>query len=465
MPRKERLNYDLLREELQKLLGQSGPSAAKSLCRTLGISQPTLSRLLASLEKRILRAGKGSQTLYALKGALPAGQDQVPVYTIDEKGAASQAANLLSIQPRGYYLESVSKTIASRFHKGLPYLFEDLRPSGFLGRLVPRLHPDLEAPNDVRDWNDAHCLLYWIRYGWNLVGNFIIGEGAFERYMESKLHPPDRVREEERATHYGRLAEAVMTRGVPGSSAGGEQAKFLATCVSVQGARDVLVKFSPPTGETIGHRIADLLVCEHLAHETLRAHGKISARSEVVLGEPRLFLQIDRFDRTGKGRKGLLSLLPLDREFIGTAKSWSETSKGLLSLKKIDAATHRGIVWLESFGRLIGNTDMHLGNVSLFAQGEKILGLAPVYDMLPMLYAPQQNQLVDRVFDPPPPRLAEAPVWTEALEAAIDFWKHVQTHPLISEDFKRMTAENGMKLAKLSGLGALLPLTTASSIR
>jgi hypothetical protein len=36
------------------------------------------------------------------------------------------------------------------------------------------------------------------------------------------------------------------------------------------------------------------------------------------------------------------------------------------------------------FGRLIGNTDMHLGNLA-FVPG---LNVAPVYDMLPAMYAP-----------------------------------------------------------------------------
>src|SRR5262249_34839329 len=135
-------------------------------------------------------------------------------------------------------------------------------------------------------------------------------------------------------------------------------------------ATHVLVKFSPPTEETIGRRIADLLVCEHLAHEVLRTHEMVSARSDLVSGGGRLFLEVERFDRTAKGRKGLISLMALDMEFGGGLKSWSGTAKSLFSQKKIAEPVYRNIVWLETFGRLIGNTDMHHGNVSLFAQGE-----------------------------------------------------------------------------------------------
>lgn len=50
----------------------------------------------------------------------------------------------------------------------------------------------------------------------------------------------------------------------------------------------------------------------------------------------------------------------------------------------IDADTHAQVSRLWWFGRLIANTDMHDGNLA-FKPGLK---LAPVYDMLPMGYAP-----------------------------------------------------------------------------
>ncbi len=41
---------------------------------------------------------------------------------------------------------------------------------------------------------------------------------------------------------------------------------------------------------------------------------------------------------------------------------------------------------------LIGNTDRHFGNVTLFDRYEGPFELAPAYDMLPMLFAPQHQQ-------------------------------------------------------------------------
>lgn len=458
MPKKQTLNYAYLAELLQQFLGRSGPSTAKEAVQHLGVSQPTFSRLTDRLENQILKAGKGKSTRYALRGIGPNEESSFPIYTINESETAQQSAILHILRPKGFYIEATTETISSRFFENLPYFLEDIRPSGFLGRLIPRIHPELHLPPDIQYWNDADCLKYLTQYGWDLIGNFIIGESAFNLFLKNSLNPPRTVRKEDREKEYPRIANDVMSLGVAGSSAAGEHPKFLA--VRAPDLKPVLVKFSPPLKEAIDRRIADLLICEHIVHGILRAHGQASSQSCLLKGENRLFLEMERFDRTPKGRKGLISIRSLDLEFVGSQKSWSHTAKELLSQKKIDHPTCRNIVWLETFGHLIGNTDMHPGNISFFTQGEAPIGLAPVYDMLPMLYAPRQNQLVDVTFTPPPPQLSYASVWNEALAAARDFWTHVQSHPLISEGFKRMTAENEGKLSRLSVLGTLLPRDT-----
>ena len=67
-------------------------------------------------------------------------------------------------------------------------------------------------------------------------------------------------------------------------------------------------------------------------------------------------------------------------------------------------------VWL--FGQLIGNTDMHDGNLSFvpFRQGEgHVLQLAPIYAMLPMTYAPVRGvELPTRRYAPRLPLPSEA---------------------------------------------------------
>ena len=253
-----------------------------------------------------------------------------------------------------------------------------------------------------------------------------------------------------RNKHYPKVANLVLSHGQEGSSAAGEHPKFLSICEKKGELIPVLVKFSPPVSDAISQRIADLLICEHIAHKILQKHGHAAPQSCLIRGEGRLFLEIERFDRNKSGgRLGIISLRALDLEFVGQLKSWADTSESLFRQKKIDEITYKKIVWLETFGRLIGNTDRNHGNISFFCDGEKIKGLAPVYDMLPMMYAPQQNQLVPRLFNPDPKKFSEISVWNDALIAAQVFWSQVHHHPQISEEFKVLIAENESKLLPL----------------
>ena len=76
-------------------------------------------------------------------------------------------------------------------------------------------------------------------------------------------------------------------------------------------------------------------------------------------------------------------------------------------------------------GRLIENTDMHLGNRS-FRVGLP-LRLAPTYDMLPMMYAPLPGgEVPAREFVPALPLPTQRMTWLAACAAAIEFWTVVQ---------------------------------------
>jgi hypothetical protein len=60
----------------------------------------------------------------------------------------------------------------------------------------------------------------------------------------------------------------------------------------------------------------------------------------------------------------------------------------------------------DRFGALIANTERHFGNITFFYDFDGPFALAPVYDMVPMLFAPQNDQIVPRLFEPPAPRAA-----------------------------------------------------------
>ena len=107
---------------------------------------------------------------------------------------------------------------------------------------------------------------------------------------------------------------------------------------------------------------------------------------------------------------------------------------GLLS--PADAAALR-LRWC--FGQLTGNTDMHLANASVWLGDEEPFRLAPVYDMLPMVFAPgAQGEIVPREFTVPPvlPALREARA--EAVPWAREFWGRVEADESISASFREM---------------------------
>jgi hypothetical protein len=231
----------------------------------------------------------------------------------------------------------------------------------------------------------------------------------------------------------------VLLHGDVGSSAGGEQPKFL-----VEARSSLLVKFSPPLDNPIGRRVGDLLICEHLAHEVLRAGGFPSARSRSLTEGQLLFLEVERFDRVGlHGRRGILSLRALDLEFSGSASSWGAIARDLVNQGVISLGLSQMIREIELFGDLIGNSDMHPGNLSVFIdESLKVTGIAPVYDMLPMMYYPRQNQLIDRDFYPSPPKMDEVVLWKKACKMALQFWGEVSMHPEISSNFRALAKEN-----------------------
>jgi hypothetical protein len=84
-----------------------------------------------------------------------------------------------------------------------------------------------------------------------------------------------------------------------------------------------------------------------------------------------------------------------------------------------DAARIHRLWW---YGRLIANTDMHLGNLS-FQPAAGRLRLAPAYDMLPMRYAPLAGgELPTPAWTPPLPLPRERETWLTARQAALTFW-------------------------------------------
>jgi hypothetical protein len=195
-----------------------------------------------------------------------------------------------------------------------------------------------------------------------------------------------------------------------------------------------------------------LLWCEHLAAETMRAHGIITARSEIVDGGGRRFLEVERFDRINAiGRRGMISLGTLEDAFFAQPSAdWSAAATMLEEEGWISAAEARSLRWLWCFGDLIANTDMHRANASFWFGDQRPYTLTPFYDMLPMLYAPgSQGDLSERTFSPRPPIAAVMDVWPNAAAAAAAFWERAAADAGLTNSFRPIAQANLAALGRL----------------
>jgi hypothetical protein len=96
---------------------------------------------------------------------------------------------------------------------------------------------------------------------------------------------------------------------------------------------------------------------------------------------------------------------------------------------------------LDAFGALIANTDRHFGNVMLFDHYGGPFELAPAYDMLPMLFAPQDGQIVPRQFSPPAPTSAWLSVWSRAHALAQNYWNRLTNETRLSAEFRALSSQ------------------------
>lgn len=179
--------------------------------------------------------------------------------------------------------------------------------------------------------------------------------------------------------------------------------------------------------------------------------------SRILQAGRRTFLEVDRFDRHGLlGRSGVVSWMAVNAGFFGLAgKTWGQAGQLLLARGLIGQPDADGLARLWHFGQLIANTDMHDANLAFEAEpvnGRPGLKQAPVYDMLPMLYAPSRGvELPERNYTPRLPLPAEESAWREAAPAALAFWQAAADDARISKPFRRTCAANAKALKALLG--------------
>ena len=412
-------------DQLLAELGRLGQARTSELTARLGVSQPTVSRLITAAGDRVCRMGTGRATRYALTRSIAPLGTRIPLYQADEAGKIHRYGTLHLLAGGHHWLAHEEGPGA--FFEGLPPFAADMSPQGYVGRSFTTRYPELDVPRRITDWNDDHRLLALALRGEDCTGNLILGSESLNRFLAQtplSVHP----------SAYPELARASMA-GQPGSSAGGEQPKFTAYA----DGRHVLVKFSPADESAAAQRWRDLLVCESLALELLRAEGLPAAVARPLSIEGRRFLEAERFDRAGpRGRKALLSLGAIDDEYFGHRDTWTKAALRMLAARRLDPEDARTMRWFDSFGQLIGNSDRHFGNLSFFVEGESHFRLAPVYDMLPMLFAPVGTDVIERRFEPAPPTADNLDVWPEAARCAVTYWGRLGASDELSSEFRQL---------------------------
>lgn len=436
---------------LQALRAAPRAGSAELCARLGGINRATLARALKTLGDAVVSGGGSRRIRYALRRELRGNARPIPLYRIDEAGRGHELGHLSLIYPEGSWLEApagfpwpLDKDMADGWFDGLPYPLLDMRPQGFLGRHFAHAHAlDLGVSGNPEEWTDDDVVHVLATAGYDQPGDLVLGETAYRRFLAAQDRGSERfLGEDQIEAAYPRLAEAAMGQGDPGSSAGGEFPKFTASRWLGTRKIDVIVKFSGADDSPAVRRWADLLVCEHLAGQTLNDMLQIpAAESAIYQFAGRTFLEVARFDRHGDfGRSAVCTLGSLNAALLGArGTSWHAVAQRLEQAGWLSGQDTARIALLWWFGKLIGNTDMHEGNLA-FRPG---LALAPAYDMLPMAYAPLRGgEVVDRVFAPALPLPGEAPAWRRAAEAAERYWSLCAEEPRISPAFRRVCADN-----------------------
>ncbi|RKZ36980.1 MAG: hypothetical protein DRQ37_02985 [Gammaproteobacteria bacterium] len=126
----------------------------------------------------------------------------------------------------------------------------------------------------------------------------------------------------------------------------------------------------------------------------------------------------------------------VDAEYAGIGEGWTEIATALVSANVLTDETVARICLLDDFGTLIANTDRHPGNLALLT-GDTSFELAPIYDMLPMYFAPERGEVIDR--DPWSLRRA---VSDEARTLAGRYWERVLDSTEVSAEFRTLVARD-----------------------
>jgi hypothetical protein len=429
---------------VQTLLAQRGVLTSAELQIATGKSQATLSRALKQLLPQVQALGNARNTRYGLVRDIMGRAAQQPIYLTDENGLSSQWGRLTFIEGERLHVQTPDQSVTTQSE--LPWFLEGMRPQGFLGRLRGQAIGFADANPD--NWSLEQTLYSILAFEHDGPGALTLGQETSEWLPEAPLNL------EQRTRHYDKLAGNVTQTLPAGSSAGGEQPKFLVHLDAPTGYERLVVKFTPPRGTPFGERWHDLLHTEFIALQVLQKHGFRTAETRIVQSGQRTYLESARFDRVGQnGKRHIVPLAPIHKAFVGGSRqNWSASCDKLAELGHLPHQDAQTVHVLLYFGRLIGNTDMHFGNLSLAVTDMARLSkpkfsLAPCYDMLTMAYKPSEfkDELGYAQLEVPRQPLGSDTSWQQALTMAKGFWETLGNAEAVSADLRRV----GMNQLKL----------------
>lgn len=429
-------------EQILGVLSTRGLVTSRELQIATGKSQPTVSRLLAGLSDRVLTLGRARSVRYGLPKSIHGRAAQQPVWWTDEHGSTRHVGTFTLLA--GDIVDVDTVLVRSTSAGALPWCMSPLAAQGFLGRLLARRLADFGVEPVPERWS-VETIAFAALHLHDAPGAMAIGEPAD---TPAARHAPLPIAGRALGVMLEALASDVAGTLPAGSSAGGEQPKFPAL---LDDGRHVLVKFAPPHSTPFGRRWTDLLHAEALAATVLRDHGVECAEATVVDTGTRTCLLSERFDRVGeRGRRHVVSIGAVHAAFIATAWSnWAASAASLAAQRRLPLLHAERAAALLQFGRLIGNTDMHSGNLGLRVEAEDLargrFTLAPVYDMLPMRWRPDPmlGGAADySPFEPDAISLAGA-----AATPAHAWWDALSRHDRVSPELRAVAREMSRRVS------------------
>lgn len=150
-----------------------------------------------------------------------------------------------------------------------------------------------------------------------------------------------------------------------------------------------------------------------------------------------------------QGRRGVVSLESANAGLVGaTGDDWTQVARALAQRGLLPPSDAARVAERQCFGQLIGNTDMHGGNLGFFYDASG-LSLAPSYDQLPMRYAPLAGgEVLSPPLTPSLPLPAEREPWLRAAPRALAFWQQAAQDERISAPFRELCGTNAGTLAR-----------------